>query len=100
MMISQDSTSDYKDSGIEGPEVEAELDSLPSSGVGLWLWWDQIKAQEYDGDDNIMVIVILFQVIPPDFPSTGSDMQPSGDEASGCTCGDEGQVQWWPPWRW
>ena len=35
MMISQDSTSDYKDSGIEGPEVEAELDSLPSSGVGL-----------------------------------------------------------------
>ena len=42
---------------------------------------------------TIMVIVILFQVIPPDFPSTGSDMQPSGDEASGCTCGDEGQVQ-------
>ena len=37
MMISQDSTSDYKDSGIEGPEVEAELDSLPSSGVGLCL---------------------------------------------------------------
>ena len=41
---------------------------------------------------TIMVIVIFFQVIPPDFPSTGSDMQPSGDEASGCTCGDEGQV--------
>ena len=42
---------------------------------------------------TIMVIVISFQVIPPDFPSTGSDMQPSGDEASGCTCGDEGQVE-------
>ena len=42
---------------------------------------------------TIMVIVIFFQVIPPDFPSTGSDMQPSGDEASGCTCGDEGQVE-------
>ena len=52
--------------------------------------YDEIK---YAGDDNIMVIVIFFQVIPPDFPSTGSDMQPSGDEASGCTCGDEGQVQ-------
>ena len=29
----QDSNSEFKDSGIEGPEVEAELDSLPSSGV-------------------------------------------------------------------
>ena len=31
----QDSNSEYKDSGIEGPEVEAELDSLPSSGVSI-----------------------------------------------------------------
>ena len=36
-------------------------------------------------------MIVHEKVIPPDFPSTGSDMQPSGG-ASGCTCGEEGQV--------
>ena len=36
-------------------------------------------------------MIVHDKVIPPDFPSTGSDMQPSGG-ASGCTCGEEGQV--------
>ena len=35
-IVLQDSNSEYKDSGIEGPEVEAELDSLPSSGVKIF----------------------------------------------------------------
>jgi len=62
--LSQDS--EYKDSGIEGGEVEGELDSLPSSGL--------IPA-DFPGEGE-------------DFPSTGSDMQPS---AGACTCGEEGQ---------
>ena len=46
-----------------------------------------------------MMVMMIFQVIPPDFPSTGSDMQPSADGASGCTCGDEGQVFSFSSWK-